>query len=124
MNPSAAAVAIEEWAIERNLIKGSDSKTQFAKLMSECGELADAILKNDLPNIIDGIGDAVVVLTIIAAQNGISLGQCMSAAYDEIKDRKGVMYNGTFIKESDARYPHALIALSHDSMAIDMRLPE
>jgi hypothetical protein len=175
---------IKFWAEERNLIKGSNSLAQFAKLISEFGELCDHIyeLADDITNsslpldashytnkIKDDIGDCSVVLRIIAEQNniafndiiyidslpgnpalydghilsigicfgnlgdailkndmdiiytsiGLSLGylqmlaqqyeldyiDCVKYAYNEIKDRKGVMYNGAFIKSNDARYP-------------------
>jgi hypothetical protein len=51
--------------------------------------------------IIDGIGDAMVVLTILAAQHNVNLEACVAAAWDEIKDRKGRMINGVFVKEAD-----------------------
>lgn len=93
---------IEQWAHDRNIIHDSDAKTQFAKLVSEVGELGDGIIKWRPHEIKDGIGDCVVVLTILAAQCGMTLEGCVEEAYDEIKDRKGRMVNGTFIKEGDA----------------------
>jgi hypothetical protein len=41
----------------------------------------------------------VVVLTVICEKLDLSLRHCMSAAYHEIKDRKGKMVNGQFVKE-------------------------
>lgn len=92
---------IRQWAHARNLIEGSDPKSQLLKTMSELGELADGINKNRTPEIIDGIGDVVVTLVIIAEQLGLNFESCVMAAYDEIKDRKGRMVNGVFIKEGD-----------------------
>ena len=89
---------IRHWAHERNLIEGSDPKSQLLKTMSELGELADAINKNRTAEIIDGIGDVVVTLVIIAAQLDLHFEGCIEAAYAEIKDRKGRMVNGVFIK--------------------------
>lgn len=89
------------WARDRNLIDGSDSKSQLLKTMSELGELADAINKRRPTEIKDGIGDVLVTLIIVAAQEGLTLGECLEAAYAEIKDRKGRMVNGVFIKEGD-----------------------
>src|ERR1700739_1655739 len=108
----SAFTLIEQWAKDLNRIGGSDSKSQALKGASEFGELCDAILKSDQPKIIDGIGDVVVVLTILAAQNGLKIEECIAAAYDEIKDRKGVMYNGAFIKSDDARYPAIVEAIA------------
>jgi NTP pyrophosphatase (non-canonical NTP hydrolase) len=99
--------AVKAWAQARNIINGSDAVRQFAKFISEAGELADALLKNDAAEIKDGIGDAMVVLIIIAAQSGTNVHECLSIAYNEIKDRNGILYNGTFIKDSDPRYPSA-----------------
>lgn len=101
---------VEQWADDRNLIVGSDPKSQALKLMSEVGELSDSINKDD--NCIDDIGDCLVVLTIIAAQQGLTLKQCLKYAYNEIKDRQGVMYNGSFIKDSDPRYESVMQELS------------
>lgn len=90
-----------EWAEARNLLKGSTAKDQTIKLMEEVGELAKAVGKNDRAKVIDGIGDAMVVLTIIANYYETTPEECYSVAYDEIKDRKGKMVNGTFVKEAD-----------------------
>lgn len=89
------------WAEDRNIIKGSDPKSQFLKTVSELGELADAINKNDMHGQIDGIGDVLVTLIIVAEQLGMTLTECLAVAYMEIKDRKGKLVNGTFIKEEE-----------------------
>jgi NTP pyrophosphatase (non-canonical NTP hydrolase) len=99
---------IEEWAFERNFIVGSDPKSQTLKAVSELGELCDAILKGDTVGQKDGIGDVVVVLTIVAAQLGFTLNECVAHSYNEIKDRKGVMYHGAYVKSTDARYESIL----------------
>ena len=90
---------IREWANERGIYKSGDTKTQFAKLQEEAGELARAILKNDKPEFIDAIGDMVVVLTNLAALEGLKIEDCINSAYDVIKSRHGKMVNGTFVKE-------------------------
>lgn len=92
---------IRSWAFDRNLIEGSNSQAQMVKLMEEMGELAAGIARKNIPDIVDGIGDCVVVLTILAAQNGLSIEGCIIDAYDTIKDRKGRMVDGVFIKEGD-----------------------
>lgn len=156
---------IEQWGEDRNLIKGSTPLDQGMKLFSEYGELCDAIAKNQIELIKDGIGDVLVVCTIISKQidvpltidtfadvellepkryivelgfalnqfvhgadvddsstlvediqiisttldkvataYGLTLEQCLEHAYNEIKDRRGLMYNGVFIKSDDPRY--------------------
>lgn len=99
-----------DWAEERNLINGSDSKTQCLKLVSEVGELSDSVNKGK--SLIDDIGDCLVVLAIIAEQNSLDLQYCLKHAYDEIKDRKGIMLDGCYIKESDDAYEGALAVLA------------
>jgi NTP pyrophosphatase (non-canonical NTP hydrolase) len=89
------------WSHDRNIIYGSDSKTQCLKAMSELGELADGINKGRIDEIQDGIGDVIVCLINIAEQNSLSLEVCLQAAYNEIKDRKGTMINGVFVKDGD-----------------------
>ena len=89
---------IRDWAEERGLYDKGDTKTQFCKLMEEAGELGRAVLKNDQVEFVDAIGDMVVVLTNMAMLGGTSIETCIDAAYDEIKNRKGKMLNGTFVK--------------------------
>jgi len=90
---------IREWALERDLYAKGDPKTQTLKLMEEAGEICRAVLKNDKAEIIDGIGDCVVVLTNLAELNNVSIEDCIDAAYDEISNRTGKMVNGTFKKD-------------------------
>ena len=90
---------IREWANNRGLYDGGDPKTQALKLVEEVGETCRAILKEDANEMIDGIGDCVVVLTNLAELIGTPIEECIDRAYDEIKDRKGKMDNGTFKKD-------------------------
>jgi len=90
---------IAQWHYDRNLISGSDDKSQFAKLIQECGELSDNICKSR--DISDDIGDIMVVLINIAERNGLSIQECLGQAWNDIKDRKGQMRDGVFIKEAD-----------------------
>ena len=91
---------IRDWAGERGLYTGGDTKTQFCKLMEEGGELGRAILKDDKKEFVDAIGDMVVVLTNLAHLGGTTIEECIDAAYNEIKTRTGVMSNGTFVKDA------------------------
>ena len=90
---------IREWADERGLYENGDTKTQALKLVEEVGETCRAILKEDNDEIIDGIGDCVVVLVNLAELHGVMIEYCIEAAYDEIKNRKGKMVNGTYKKD-------------------------
>ena len=90
---------IRKWASNRGLYKGGDPKTQALKLVEEVGETCKAILKSDQAEIEDGIGDCVVVLTNLAHLCNTDIEHCVELAYNEIKDRKGKMSNGTFKKD-------------------------
>lgn len=90
---------VESWAQDRNLIEGSTPKDQFHKLIQECAELSENLCKGK--DTTDDIGDILVVLIIITKQLGLDLTQCLSHAYEDIKDRKGKMIDGVFVKEGD-----------------------
>lgn len=89
---------IRAWAKEKGILDKGDVKTQYVKLQEEAGELAKAILKDDSPEIIDGLGDCVVVLVNLAELAGYNLEECINEAYSVIAKRKGKMANGTFVK--------------------------
>ena len=90
---------IREWADERGLYDKGDVKTQTLKLMEEAGEICKATLKEDRAEIIDGIGDCVVVLTNLAELHGVTIENCIDTAYKVIKNRTGKMVNGTYKKD-------------------------
>jgi len=99
-DPNNVYDLIRQWATERGIYERGDSKTQYVKLMEESGELARAILKRDKPEIKDAIGDMIVVLTNLAHLEGFNIEDCVTSAYDVIKNRKGQMENGTFVKST------------------------
>ena len=92
---------IRTWAETRGLYEKGDPMVQYVKLQEEAGELAKALLKNDQPEVIDAIGDMVVVLTNLAHQRGVYIEECIQTAYDVINKRTGKMINGTFVKDED-----------------------
>lgn len=91
---------IRGWAADRNLIEGSSPSAQLLKLWEEANELSDAVETVDYVEFKDAIGDCIVVLTIMAAQWGMDVEDCIAAAWEEIKDRKGKMVDGIFVKEA------------------------
>jgi len=90
---------IREWARTRGIYDSGDVKTQLIKLYEETGELSEAVLKDSKLDIVDAIGDSVVVLTNLATLAGFNIEHCIDAAYGEIRQRTGAMVNGTFVKE-------------------------
>ena len=90
---------IRQWANDRGIYDKGDTKTQLIKLQEEMGELAKATLEKDHDEVVDAIGDMVVVLTNLAHLNNVNIETCIASAYNEIKNRKGKMNNGTFVKD-------------------------
>ena len=93
---------VEQWAIDKGLDKAESSK-QFLKLSEECGEVASALARGQMEELKDGIGDVMVVLIILAQQQGLTVEECLQTAYDEIKNRTGKMVDGVFIKKEDLK---------------------
>lgn len=87
------------WANERNILKPENKFKQALKMVSEVGELCDAIIKSEKPNIIDGIGDVLVTVIILAEQLKLDPTECLESAYNEIKNRTGKTENGVFVKD-------------------------
>jgi hypothetical protein len=106
------------WAEARQIIPNSSSQVQALKLVSEVGELCDALIKKDRDGVIDGIGDALVVLIILADMERLDLLSCLKSAYDEIKDRRGTLQsNGVFIKETVTAQASTRVSLDDASPA-------
>ena len=90
---------IRVWALEKGILGGSDSYAQYSKLMEENGELGEALMRRNKEEIVDAIGDMIVVLTSIAHLEGLVVEDCIESAYEVISKRKGKMINGTFVKD-------------------------
>ena len=92
---------IRNWAATRGLYDKGNTHTQYVKLQEEAGELAKALLDQDKEEIMDAIGDMVVVLTNLAHLQGFEIEECIDSAYNVIAARTGKMINGTFVKDAD-----------------------
>tara|TARA_Y100001963_G_scaffold130827_1_gene187522 strand:- start:95 stop:433 length:339 start_codon:yes stop_codon:yes gene_type:complete len=90
---------VKSWHHDRNLIEGSTDKDQTLKLLQELGELSDSVCKGN--DIRDDIGDMLVVMINIIERNNLTFEDCLEKAWDDIKDRKGRMVDGVFIKFGD-----------------------
>ena len=90
---------IKQWAADRNLIEGSTPLKQMQKLDEEFMELLDGLNHNKIDDIKDAIGDIQVVLAAMCAQLGLDIDECREIAWEQIKDRKGKMVDGVFVKE-------------------------
>lgn len=92
-------INVHDWANERELIKPEFVKPQMVKVLEELGETASAITKNKPAELLDGLGDTFVTLIILSLQCGVTPQEALNAAWNEIKDRKGKVVSGTFIKQ-------------------------
>lgn len=90
---------VEEWGRKRSILSGSTPNGQFAKTLEEVGELADALKNQNDEEIVDAIGDITVTLILLSRLCGTNFSNCLHAAYDQIKDRKGRLIDGQFVKE-------------------------
>lgn len=90
---------IRDWAEDKGILHKGTVKGQFEKLVEEVEELNQAIIEKDKNQLIDAVGDCVVALTNLAELAGVKIEECINSAYKEIKNRKGKMINGTFVKE-------------------------
>ena len=91
---------VKRWSIDRKL-HAADPVKQMLKLTEETGELAAAIARDNTEEVIDAVGDIMVVLTILCQQTGISLTGAFESAYQTIKIRTGKTVKGVFVKEED-----------------------
>jgi len=93
---------IIQWGIDRNIIGPtalSNRTAQLVKTVEEVDEIANAIISDDKDEARDGIGDVVVTLILQAQMWGLTMEECIEQAWQQIKDRKGRMVNGIFVKD-------------------------
>lgn len=94
---------VNDWAISHGLDKGNP-KVEWMKVTEEVGEIRDVFLKpHDFADpewsLKDAIGDSIVTLIVLCLQLGYDVEECLTIAYNDIKDRKGVMIDDNFVKE-------------------------
>lgn len=92
--------SIKVWVHERNL-HTAHPHTQFVKVVEEVGEIAQGLARQNKALIQDAIGDTVVTLVSLCETLDLDFNECVLGAYNEIKDRKGKLIDGVFVKESD-----------------------
>ncbi len=88
------------WAIYHDLDTG-DMGLQLAKIGEEFGELCGAMIRGEEDAATDAIGDMFIALNTLSLQRNIPIEKCIQTAFEEVKNRKGEMRNGTFVKEGD-----------------------
>jgi NTP pyrophosphatase (non-canonical NTP hydrolase) len=113
MSIKALEKQVIEWARDRGIFEGSDIGSRHMKFEEECTELMWELFppclerNNFIPVPIDiervklEAGDVLVTLINLLHPMGLDLETCLDAAYQKIKDRKGRMINGSFVKSED-----------------------
>jgi phosphoribosyl-ATP pyrophosphohydrolase len=92
-----------EWGEPKGLTENRPmlkSWPQYEKVQEEAQEIARSLVNNDRDGLIDGLGDTMVTLILLAKQNGLDIQECLEYAYNEIKGRTGKIVNGKFVKDS------------------------
>lgn len=98
MKLSRLTEKIKDWGVDRN-IHSQSAKKQLDKLNEEVMELVAGIYTENEELIKDSIGDVYVVLVMLSMQLNVDIEECIELAYTEIKDRKGKMIKGIFVKD-------------------------
>lgn len=94
------ALDVWKWFDDHNL---NDPVMQMVKVQEEIGELAHEISRNryDTPEVVDALGDSLVTLIGMCHHLNIEPAYALYTAYNEIKDRKGTVIKGSFVKEEN-----------------------
>ncbi len=103
---------VEAWGEEKGIVDPSNADKQFMKFMEEVFEFKTMLDLEEINFAGDGeyiqfdntkmeFGDVLVTLAILAKQLGLDWEECLSMAYEKIKDRKGKTIDGVFVKEED-----------------------
>ena len=122
---TALEIEIVRWAESRKIVQNSTPLAQSRKTLEEVGEQIEAAAKMAIlaelleayPELeemqgfnkicervageyADAVGDVATTLIVGCATADLSLTECLEAAYNEIKDRKGYLRpDGVFVKE-------------------------
>ena len=95
-----------QWAKDRNIFENSNAIKQISKTQEELYETLTALReieqgKESILDVADGIGDMLVTIILLAEMVGLDSVNCLADAYEEIKNRKGKMVDGLFVKEKE-----------------------
>ena len=91
---------IIKWCEVRKL-DTQEPKDAYMKLSEEVGEIAKAMNKKDEALLADAVGDTLVCLIGLCKTKNINITDCLNIAWNEIKDRKGMLKDGLYVKYDD-----------------------
>lgn len=95
------AKAVVRWGYDKEILGNTTPQAQLAKAIEELGEVAGAVNKNNREQVKKEIGDVIVTQILLATTYDLDLCECLSTAYDSIKNRTGVVRDGVLVKEGD-----------------------
>lgn len=100
MSYAETEMKVIQWSEARKIIPNSTPMAQAMKAVEEINELVDALINDNREEAIDAVGDTVVCLINVCALLDVDLVNCLKAAYEQIKNRRGYMNaEGIFVKE-------------------------
>lgn len=100
MSYAEVEMKVVQWSEARKIIPNSTALAQSVKAVEEINELVKALEDDNMDEAIDAVGDTVVCLINVCALMDVNLVDCLKAAYNEIKDRKGYLgTDGIFVKQ-------------------------
>ena len=115
MNYQELEKLVLEWADDKDILEKATPMAQANKTLEEVQELIEAVYwqkynvetyvnekgkqVNTKEEIKDALGDIIVTIIIGAELQGLQLEDCLESAYNVIKNRKGKMVDGQFIKD-------------------------
>ena len=100
MSLDALDEQILDWGVQKGILPHAEPLAQLDKTKEEVGELELAIYEHDIDEVKDAISDIYVTITMQAEAWGLTMEQCVQAAYDVIKHRTGKMVDGKFVKDN------------------------
>ena len=119
---------VVQWAKDRGILENSTAIKQIHKTREELYETLSALKdledgKESMLEVADGIGDMLVTIILLANIVGLDSVDCLADAYEEIKNRKGKMVDGLFVKEKkeDDKYADDLILTKKDKANIERK---
>ena len=89
---------VEQWFVDRGLDK-RDGSGQLEKLQEEVDELKQAYIEANRDEEKDAVGDTLVSLMGYCLQRELDIEECLSIAYNNIKNRTGKVVDGVFVKD-------------------------
>lgn len=85
-----------DWQFREETLPG----VAYERLIVSLGQLADGLTKDRQTSVMVAIGQALFCLHVIAGDKSMRIEDCREAAWEEIKDRRGVCVGGVFVKET------------------------